>query len=85
MSNPKLLDLAQEVEHIASFLGPFAVPDRVKAFAPEVSRLLAKHKVQGAKVKPFNSGYVGLVIDAGPYGKWLYVDQPGVRDRELAL
>jgi len=52
------------------------IPPRVHTAVREFEELMASYGVRG-KVQPFNSGYVGVTITL-PWGKFLYLDQPGV-------
>ena len=54
----------------------FRVPEHVKEFA-EVIEETAANLGHRARVKPFNSGVVGITIDMNG-GKYIYIDQPGV-------
>jgi hypothetical protein len=57
-----------------------AIPPEVKDFADTIRETLISAGVRG-NVKPFHSGYIGIVIDI-PQGKYLYLDQPGVMGLE---
>jgi hypothetical protein len=52
------------------------IPKPVLDFADVIKETLLNAGVAG-RVKPFNSGYIGITIDL-PQGKFLYLDQPGV-------
>lgn len=63
-----------------TILAGFRVPEAVSIFAEKIREHLDYLGVQRPwKVKPFNSGLVGIVIDSPlEFGKYIYIDQPGV-------
>lgn len=58
-----------------------AIPKRVVDAAADFTMVLRNSKCPGT-ARPFNSGYVGVMIDAGEAGKLMYLDQPGVVGQE---
>lgn len=75
LSDEHLLPSAQRV-------ASGGVPKRVSDAADDLAQVLVRAGVRGGSARAFNSGNIGVVIEAGEAGKLLYLDQPGVVGQE---
>jgi len=61
---------------MASRVAIFSIHPGLKDMARKMKAILDEYGIMGAKVKPFNSGYEGVIVEA-PGTRIVYYDQPG--------